>query len=986
MTTINSPVSDVFLPEFNGSAIREDVVAVNKERDLNVADSSEPKILEAEISELDPKEIEVTTYDYSILSNYLDPRQIAEFTKDGIDPSVVVEKIKSRPNRILEQIQALDLLPALWQLTPVSPTKKPYIQGWQKQGDERKKIKDALKSQRAWGFGLITGHLSGGIMAIDCDGESAHQRLLAILGVDIPTTVSFSSGTPGRCQLLFLVEEKDWGQLKKRVSENTGESEQLEFRWDNHQSVLPPSFHPKTGSYHWVNSPDHVPIAPLPVQILEYLTASPEPKVLTPSPPVPKKRGEQSGYVPPIPLDRCLSKASSESLENGVTEGGRDNAGAALARDLIGTAGYLDSIGQAYEGDTHQMLNDFCQRCSPSLSDSDCERIYKSAQSSSPSPSKPNDKINERISYWVWENSGKPKRTSSLHKSNAASEHNLGVADYEILAQKLGFKLVLNHKDEIQSKLIQLTLDLFHLVGSTLKFNLMSREYELAGEQIDVNNAQSFIAQKLGYDASTEKCILAIHAIANQHAYHPVRDYLDGLKNQPELVDFDVLENMATLFFGNSDPLANKMMAKKLIGSVARVHRPGCKDDTLLVLQGKQGERKSTFLSVLATPDWFCDDIRDLDNKDELAKLSRNWILELAEVDYLMGRKEVESFKRFLSTTTDTYRPPYGRANIRIDRSCSFFATTNKSEFLADPTGDRRYWVVEVMQKIDCELVATYRDMIWATALAAYERGDDWWLSEQEDISRSGSHSKYRESDPWVDVILGGESKLPTTSHGTGEYIRVEQIFVMLGLTPIQRDRKASNRVVKVLTELGFESRTLRVGSKTIKAWYRECLLPISPVLPILKKIGNNHDSVDTPLLPLLPMLPSFKDHKNKKEENTTPGASAALQQDCFEKEIDLLPISEKIGNIGFLGNNFTGQGVQPLPISKKIGNREDIGNSPQFKVGDRVQYVGSNVQLAKQYAGELLVHEIGPDGITCLLASEKLSSWIDPDDLQLLD
>ena len=232
----------------------------------------------------------------------------------------------------------------------------------------------------------------------------------------------------------------------------------------------------------------------------------------------------------------------------------------------------------------------------------------------------------------------------------------------------------------------------------------------------------------------------------------------------------------------------------------------------------------------------------------------------------------------------------------------------------------------------------------------------------------------------------GGESKLPTTSHGTGEYIRVEQIFVMLGLTPIQRDRKASNRVVKVLTELGFESRTLRVGSKTIKAWYRECLLPISPELPILKKIGNNHDSVDTPLLPLLPMLPSFKDHKNKKEENTTPGASAALQQDCFEKEIDLLPISEKIGNIGFLGNNVTGQGVQPLPISKKIGNREDIGNSPQFKVGDRVQYVGSNVQLAKQYAGELLVHEIGPDGITCLLASEKLSSWIDPDDLQLLD
>ncbi len=935
-----------------------------------------------EISELDLPVIEVTTHDYSILSSYFNTVQIAEFSSDDIDPSVVVANIESRPNRIPEQIQALDLLPQHWQLTPVSPTKKPYIWGWQKQGDERKKIKDALKSQRAWGFGLITGELSGGIMAIDCDGESAHLRLVGILGQDIPLTVSFSSGTPGRCQLLFQVDRENWAQLKKRKSENTGKGEQLEFRWNSHQSVLPPSFHPKTGCYRWINSPDDVPIAPLPVQILDYLTAPPAPKRPTPSPSrknsnahSPKKLTVGNGYVPLIPLEKCLSKTSFEAL-NGVNQGGRDDAGAALARDLIGTADYLDSIGQAYDGDPYQMLSDYCQRCSPPLSGEDLERIYNSAKKDNPSPSTPTAKIESRISYWHKEHrSGGQKRQAN------AAEKQLSVDNYELLADQLGFKLILNDKGEIGSKLIQLTLDLFKLVGDTLKFNLMSREYELAGEQIDINNAQSFVAQRLGYDTTSEKCILAIHAIASKHAYHPVRDYLDGLKSKPELVDYDVLENMATLFLGNSDPLANKMMAKKLIGSVARVYRPGCKDDTLLVLQGNQGARKSTFLSVLASPDWFCDDIRDLDNKDELAKLSRNWILELAEVDYLMGRKEVESFKRFLSTTTDTYRPPYGRANIRIERTCSFFATTNKSEFLSDPTGDRRYWVVEVAQKIDCELASAYRDMIWASALAAYERGDNWWLSDEEDLSRGVTHSKYRESDPWVDVILGGKP-MPTTKHGTGEYVRVNQVLEMVGLPPSLRDRKASNRVTKALTELGFRSRNFKIAGKDTKVWYRE--LPL-PTLPILKKIGSGYDPLGEPLLPSLPTLPIFKDVKKEGEEThaTTDNAAMFKQEEC--EKIDLFPISAKIGSDGSQRSNVTGQGVQPLPISKKIGSGAKIGSGPDFKVGDRVQYIGSNTHHEKQYAGVLVVAEIGSSGITCLLPNDRLSSWIEPEDLQLL-
>jgi predicted P-loop ATPase len=288
--------------------------------------------------------------------------------------------------------------------------------------------------------------------------------------------------------------------------------------------------------------------------------------------------------------------------------------------------------------------------------------------------------------------------------------------------------------------------------------------------------------------------------------------------------DFNVLENLATLFLGNKDPLANKMMAKTLIGAVARVMKPGTKVDTLTVLQGEQGVLKSTFLKVLAGEAWFCDDIRDLENKDELAKLARYWIIELAEVDYLMGRKEVESFKRFLSITADTYRPPYGRANIRHERTCALFATTNKSEFLKDPTGSRRYWVVGVFGKIDCDLVAKLRDIIWATALAAYERGDTWWLNEADDESRDESNNEYREEDPWEEIILGKWKDLDIKEHKTrkGETLQtvtIENILFNLGFTDDKITKRESNRVGGVLTSLGFENKKFTTKEWVGRAW-----------------------------------------------------------------------------------------------------------------------------------------------------------------------
>jgi putative DNA primase/helicase len=105
-----------------------------------------------------------------------------------------------------------------------------------------------------------------------------------------------------------------------------------------------------------------------------------------------------------IPLENCLAK-SNRDLLRGVSEGGRNDAGATLARDLIGTADYLISIGQSYIRDARDLFDRFCSGCSPSLDDIEANTIWDSAQSDSPSPSCQTEGVDNILTAWNGKNS-----------------------------------------------------------------------------------------------------------------------------------------------------------------------------------------------------------------------------------------------------------------------------------------------------------------------------------------------------------------------------------------------------------------------------------------------------------------------------------------------------------------------------------------------------------------------------------------------------
>jgi len=175
-------------------------------------------------------------------------------------------------------IEALDQFPASWALTPVYGDKRPYRRAWQTEIPITKDlIKRDIKNGKARGYGLRTGTVSGGIVAIDADGPAAHDKINELSGgVLLPETVAFTSNKPGRCQYLFYVPQEYWHAIATKkistgVKGDDGKEQKLELRWDGCQSVLPPSVHPETGFYRWRKSPEEVAIAPCPMWIIEQM-------------------------------------------------------------------------------------------------------------------------------------------------------------------------------------------------------------------------------------------------------------------------------------------------------------------------------------------------------------------------------------------------------------------------------------------------------------------------------------------------------------------------------------------------------------------------------------------------------------------------------------------------------------------------------------------------------------------------------------------
>lgn len=327
-----------------------------------------------------------------------------------------------------------------------------------------------------------------------------------------------------------------------------------------------------------------------------------------------------------------------------------------------------------------------------------------------------------------------------------------------------------------------------------------------AGRWTDSHSAKLAVwLQKLGLPITMRHVETALAAVTRRQEVDPLGEYLSDLS-------WDGHERIGTWLAdycqADASPANSIMGSKFLIGAVARALRPGCKMDTMLVLEGDQGKRKSMAIKILGG-DYTGENLPDFHSKDAMQIVGCKWIIEVSELA-AARRSEREAIKSFITRREDTFRPPYGRHPITVPRWSVLIGNYNPDGvgILEDSTGGRRFWIVGVGE-IDAAKLTEDRDQLWAEAVHCYRRGDEWWLSEDEQSPVAVQQLSRTDDDEWLAAIerwlatdpQTGEPRLEEVGHVTSAQVATGALAI-----PLERlSRSTQMRVVRCLITLGFK-------------------------------------------------------------------------------------------------------------------------------------------------------------------------------------
>ncbi|MCA6230057.1 MAG: PriCT-2 domain-containing protein, partial [Phenylobacterium sp.] len=355
--------------------------------------------------------------------------------------------------------------------------------------------------------------------------------------------------------------------------------------------------------------------------------------------------------------------------------------------------------------------------------------------------------------------------------------------------------------------------------------------------------ARTWLMQRLqgnDYQPSKENVLEALTTVAFYYKFNPIIDYLDGLT-------WDGTPRVGSLFDRGfqcgQDDYTEAVSRCFMVGAVARQRDPGCKFDTMPVVNGPQGAQKSSGFRDLFSREWFSDaEMGDLRSKDAPMNLEGVWLHEFAELAGLRT-SDMNVLKAFMSRAVDRYRSPYGRTTADHPRRAVFSGTLNAGGYLGDPTGARRFWPLTMRPgtRVDLDWIGANRDQLWAEADALYRAGASAVLPERLWATAAERQAEETVEDPWgdqVDEMLRRRTELRAAFEaGTGDFapetvggrevaspldepprpdrVHTHELLSHLGLGGDRQSHAHAQRLRRVMEAKGWRYRRgVRVGER----------------------------------------------------------------------------------------------------------------------------------------------------------------------------
>ena len=245
-------------------------------------------------------------------------------------------------------------------------------------------------------------------------------------------------------------------------------------------------------------------------------------------------------------------------------------------------------------------------------------------------------------------------------------------------------------------------------------------------------------------------------------------------------------------------------LKKWLVGMVASWISDDVVNNVILVLIGEQGAYKTTWFNYLLPPPlkqyFYTKTNANRMSKDDILTLAQYALVCCEELD-TMRPAELNQLKAAVTMPSIDERAAYAHYHEHRKHIASFCGTGNNTQFLSDPTGNRRWLPFEVESIVSPRDHPFHYEGIYSQALALYKSGFQYWFTKEE-IQELNRHNRQFETPHLERELVSLYFRVPKEDEN-GMFMTSARAIQIIG-TGISQKLNPT-RVGLSFNELGFQ-------------------------------------------------------------------------------------------------------------------------------------------------------------------------------------
>lgn len=626
------------------------------------------------------------------------------------------------------------LLPANGNKQPVDPKTGKLLQNWPNARFDQKDLLE-MPPQHVMAVAVLTGTMSN-LLVIDVDALEGEHSFLNRFNrpvSDLPASIMNTSGKAASCKYYFSVPKEYHDKIRST------NMTKLDILWNGKQAILMGK-HPQTGFYRWVpgHSPQEIALAEAPLWLLEGLSWQGSNKTTAS-----KKDNSEWGLVEPreeCPIDVATAKKALKEIPAKKCEN--------YTRWLkVGMC--LHSVGESLLADwidwSAQMSN---------FDEDECHKKWRTFSD----PAKYRE-----------EQGREPLGVATLLSVSSMFKHEGETTRAQLVTS-------------IKSRENRIPALLELLRRENFRYDELKRRIERNGEILSTDPRQYYVelAQDIGVELGRDLVKDCLIKVAKENAFNPIKEYFESVLHLASTTQ-PIGDEELQAWFGLSkdDEVSTGLVRVHLRACAMRGMNPGSKMDSVLILAGPMGFRKSSAIKALAPKASYYDETTriDLDNKDTLSAMNSAFIFELSEIEKLIMSRESSVVKAWITRQSDNYVEKYESVVTEHPRRPALWGSTNAMTFLNDPTGSRRFWIGYNITECDVDGLIENRDRLWAHSLKEVMEGEPYFLKQDDPlmVEASGRGADATVTDPWLEILPAKLNKCTS-----GDFLETGVLFALI--------------------------------------------------------------------------------------------------------------------------------------------------------------------------------------------------------------